>query len=145
MNVWKSWAESKGLNDNIFKYDAKELDKCLPRFFAEIRKSDCSDYEPDSPTVMLTALHRHLKQNDSKIFIVKDREFLKCRQALERKARALRVKNAMENGQMQQKYLPFKMKSSDGKTVRTKSKVTPLYSLVSAQATVWSSGLPRAS
>ena len=26
MNVWKSWAESKGLNDDIVKYEAKELD-----------------------------------------------------------------------------------------------------------------------
>ena len=42
MNVWKSWAESKGLNDDIVKYEAKELDECLSRFFVEIRKSDGS-------------------------------------------------------------------------------------------------------
>ena len=36
----KSWAESKGLNNDIVKYLAKELDECLSRFFAEIRKSD---------------------------------------------------------------------------------------------------------
>jgi len=29
MNVWKSWAESKGLKDDIVKYEAQELDKCL--------------------------------------------------------------------------------------------------------------------
>ena len=39
MNVWKSWAESKDFNDDmIVKYEAKELDECLSRFFAEIRK-----------------------------------------------------------------------------------------------------------
>ena len=38
MNVWKSWAESKGLNDDVVKYEAKELDECLSRFFAEICK-----------------------------------------------------------------------------------------------------------
>ncbi|XP_068756877.1 uncharacterized protein KIAA1958-like [Montipora capricornis] len=92
MNVWKSWAESKGLNNDIVKYKAKELDECLSRFFAEIRKSDGSNCEPDSLRVMLAALHRHLKQNDSKISIAKDREFVKCRQVLERKARALREK-----------------------------------------------------
>ena len=92
MNVWKSWAESKGFNDDILKYEAKELDECLSRFFAEIRKSDGSDYEPDSLRVMLAALDRHLKQNDSKISIAKDREFVKCRQVLEGKARALREK-----------------------------------------------------
>ena len=48
MNVWKSWAESKGLNEDNVKYEAKELDECFLRFFAEIRKSDGSDYEPDT-------------------------------------------------------------------------------------------------
>ena len=40
----------------------------------------------------LTALDRHLKQNDSKISIAKDRECVKCRQVLDGKARALREK-----------------------------------------------------
>ena len=35
MNVWKSWTESKGFNDDIVKYEAKELDVRLSRFFAE--------------------------------------------------------------------------------------------------------------
>ena len=94
MNVWKSWAKSKGLNDDIVKYETKELDECLSRFFAEIRKSDGSDYEPDSLRVMLAAIDRHLKQNDSKISIAKDREFVKCRQVLEGE---LLAKKAMEN------------------------------------------------
>ena len=67
INVWKMWAESKGLKDDIVKYEAKELDECLSRFFAEIHQSDGSDYEPDNLRVMLAALDRHLKQNDSKI------------------------------------------------------------------------------
>ena len=83
MNVWKSWAESKGLNEDIVKYEANELDKCFSRFFAEIRKSDGSDYEPDTLRVMLAALDRNFKQNDSKISIAKDREFV-CRQVLYR-------------------------------------------------------------
>ena len=84
--------KARVLKDDIVKYEAKELDECLWRFFAEIRKSDGSDYEPDSLRVMLAALDRHLKQNDSKISIAKDREFVKCRQVLEGKARALREK-----------------------------------------------------
>ena len=72
MNVRKSWAESKGFNNDIVKYEAKELDECLSRFFAKIRKSDGLDYELDSLRVMLAALDRHLKQNDSKITIAKD-------------------------------------------------------------------------
>ena len=34
MNVWKSWAESKGLQENNGKYEAGP-DQCLSRFFAE--------------------------------------------------------------------------------------------------------------
>jgi len=40
MNVWKLWTESKGLNDDIVDYEAKELDKCLSRLLAEIWKSN---------------------------------------------------------------------------------------------------------
>jgi len=29
MNVWRSWAESKDLNNDFVKYEAKELDECL--------------------------------------------------------------------------------------------------------------------
>ena len=35
VNVWKWRTESKGLNDDIVEYDAKELDECIWRFFAE--------------------------------------------------------------------------------------------------------------
>ena len=73
MNVWKSWAESKGLNDDIAKYGAKELDECLSRFIVKICQSDGSDYEPDSLVVILAALGRHLKLiNNGKISIAKD-------------------------------------------------------------------------
>ena len=90
MNIWKTWAESKGLEltTTLSNTKLKELDECLSR----IRKSDASDYEPDGLWVMLAALDRHLKQNDSKISIAKDRKFDKCRQVLEGKERALREK-----------------------------------------------------
>ena len=80
MNLWKSWAESKGVDDDIVKYEAKELDECLSRFFPEICKSEGYDYELDSLKVMLAGLDRHFKRNDSKMSIAKDREFVKCRQ-----------------------------------------------------------------
>ena len=53
----------KGLNDDIVKYEGKELDDCPSLFFAEIRKSNGSD-ESDSLRVILAALDRHLKHND---------------------------------------------------------------------------------
>ena len=41
----------------------------------------------------MAALDRHLKHNGSKISIAKDRDFVKCRQVLEGKARVLREKS----------------------------------------------------
>ena len=107
-----------GQKARILKRQVKELDECLSRFFAEIRKNDGSDYEPDRLRVMLAALDRHLKQNDSKISIAKDREFFKCRQVLEGKAGALREKGY-------------------GK------RITSLYSVVSAHPLFSSAWLPR--
>ena len=92
INVWKMWATTKGLNDDILKYNAKELSNHFSRFFAEIRKSDGSKYEPDTLRVMLAVLDKHLRQNESKISIEKDGEFMVSRQVLEGKARALREK-----------------------------------------------------
>ena len=78
MNVWKSWTEGKGLSDDsVTEYEAKELDECLSQFFAEIRKSNGSDYELHSLRIMLAAVDRHHKQNDGKISKAKDREFVK--------------------------------------------------------------------
>ena len=89
-NVWKMWATTKGLNDDILKYNAKELSSHFSRFFAEIRKSDGSEDEPDTLRVMLAVLDRHLRQNESKISIAKDKEFMVSRQVLEGRARSLR-------------------------------------------------------
>ena len=90
VTVWSSWAESKGYNPDIMSYNAKQLDEKLEKFFAEARKKDGSDYEPDSLRVMLASLDRHLKEAGSSISIAKDREFVNSRKVLEGKARFLR-------------------------------------------------------
>ena len=51
LTVWTTWAEEKGYSPDIVSYEAKELDEKLQKFFAEVRKKDGSDYEPDSLTV----------------------------------------------------------------------------------------------
>ena len=53
MNVWKLWAESKDLNDDIVKHKAKELEECHSRFFAEICKSESSLPVQNNQTVAL--------------------------------------------------------------------------------------------
>ena len=92
------------------------MNEHLSRFFAEIRKSDGSEYEPDSLRVMLADLDRYLRQNESKISIAKDREFMVCRHLLWGEKQELLARKATENDQMQQKHLLSKMKSSYGRT-----------------------------
>ena len=60
MSVLKSWAECKGLNDDYFKYEAKEPEESVSCFLAEIG----SHYDPDSLRVMFAALGKHLKHNN---------------------------------------------------------------------------------
>ena len=70
-------------------YEAKELDQKLETLFAEMRKKDSSDYEPDSLRVMLACLDCHLKEAGSSISISKDRKFVNSRKVFEGKARFL--------------------------------------------------------
>ena len=48
LTVWTKWAEEKGYSPDVVSYEAKELDEKPQRLFAEVRKKDGSDYEPDS-------------------------------------------------------------------------------------------------
>ena len=51
----------KSYSPDIVSCEAKELDEKLQRFFAEVRKKDGSDDEPDSLRVMIAFLDRHLR------------------------------------------------------------------------------------
>jgi len=62
VTVWTTWAEEKGYSPDICSHKAKELDEMLQKFFAEVRKKDGSDYEPDSLWVMIASLDCHLKE-----------------------------------------------------------------------------------
>ena len=58
-----------------------------------------------------------LEQNDGKISTAKDRKFVKCRQVLEGKARALRRERLRKTTERHKStYHALKMKSSHGKT-----------------------------
>ena len=85
-----------GLNDDIVKYDTKELDECLSRFFAEIRESDGSDSEPDSLRVMLaqTKWQQNIHSKGPRI----------CRMQTGPRGQELFAKKATDNDQMQQKH-----------------------------------------
>ena len=88
LNVWTNWAESKNFETNLLSYEGKQLDETLQKFFAEIRKKDGSEYEPDSLRVMLASLDRHLREKDAAFSVAKDIEFSNSRKLLEGKARS---------------------------------------------------------
>ena len=82
LTVWTTWTEEKGYSRDIVSHEVKELDKKIQRLFAEVRKKDGSEYEPDSLRVMIASL-----EAGSNISFAKDREFVNSRKILEGKAR----------------------------------------------------------
>ena len=91
MNVLKSWCTSRRIqNVNIATMAPDELDKLLSKFYAEVKKKDGTDYEPDSLRIMQSALERYLRENGYKSSIVRDREFMNSQQVLNAKALNLR-------------------------------------------------------
>ena len=93
-NTWAKrftkWQEQKGIDVSVGKVSATEVDRVLQHFFAELKKQDGSDYEPDSLRTMLGALDRHFRNAGHEFRIIKDKEFAECRQVLNGKAIELR-------------------------------------------------------
>ena len=104
LTVWTTWAEEKGYSPDIVSYEAKELDEKLQKFFAEVRKKDGSDYEPDSLRVMLASLDRQLKEAGSKNFIAKDTESLLTAAKHQKGKLATSVNRATANVPMRQRH-----------------------------------------
>ena len=67
-------------------YHQRSLDKILQRFYAELMKSDGTDYEPESLKVMIACLDRHLWEHGATHSILKDKCFETSRKTLEGKA-----------------------------------------------------------
>ena len=89
-NIFQQWAKTRGKNEQLESYDVPKLNKALAQFFAELRKENGKDYEPDSLKVMQAALDRHLRSKTYPKSIVRDTKFLPSRKFLEGKARKLR-------------------------------------------------------
>lgn len=90
VNVYNTWALERNFDKNLENYDAQKLDEVLCLFYAEVRKQNQEDYEPDSLRVMQSALHRYLVECGSSFNILKDINFMRSRNILEGKARNLR-------------------------------------------------------
>lgn len=90
VGIFQKWAVLRNVSENLEAYESEELDKVLSRFYAELRKANGEDYEPDCLRVMQASLHRFLKEKAYPKSILKDTEFLNSRKVLEGKARKLR-------------------------------------------------------
>lgn len=96
-NTWvkrfEAWRSFKNMPYKLEEVPKAELDKVLQLFFAELRKKDGSEYEPESLRTMLASLDRFLREKGKQYSILRDREFESCRKVLNGKAIELR-----ENG-----------------------------------------------
>ena len=92
LNVFINWAKENGKSEEMITYEPDELNKTLEVFYAEVRKSNGCEYEPDSLKVMQAAFERYLKDNSYPLSLMKDNQFLSSRKVLEGKARQLREK-----------------------------------------------------
>ena len=52
-----------------------ELDKVLSKFYAEVKKTDRDDYQPESLKIMQSSTEGYLKENVYPVSIVQSREF----------------------------------------------------------------------
>ena len=90
IRVFQTWAKNREYNVNLNEYDVETLNTTLEHFYAEVRKQNGKDYEPDSLAVMQAALDRFLREKDYPKSIIKDNEFKSSKEVLEGKARMLR-------------------------------------------------------
>ena len=93
-NTWArrftDWLEKYSIKIGPGDTSSSELDKILQHFFAELRKKDGTNYEPDSLRTMLGALDRYFRNAGYSFRIIKDKEFMECRKVLNGKAIELR-------------------------------------------------------
>ena len=100
INCFEVWAKQRHVNVNLWEYIPSELNNVLSQFYAEMRKQDGSEYEPDSLRVMQAAIHRFLIEKHYTKSILSDIEFSESNKILEGKARLLRQdKKEKENDQ----------------------------------------------
>ena len=64
----------------------EKLDKVLSKFYAEVKKKDGDDYEPESLKIMQSAIERYQKEKNYPMNIVPWREFHPSQEILNAKA-----------------------------------------------------------
>lgn len=90
MNVFNSWCTSRHLDVDITTLSPQNLDNMLCQFYAEVKKQNGDDYEPESLRQMQSCIDRFLKEKSYNVSIVRAREFSKSQNVLNAKAMSLR-------------------------------------------------------
>ena len=62
INRFETWRKVRGIANELENIPVNDLDDILQSFFAEIRKSDGTEYEPECLRVMLSAMDRYLRE-----------------------------------------------------------------------------------
>ena len=90
MRVFNSWAALRGEVRPIYLLSPIDLEKVLQNFYAEARKANGDEYEPNSLASMQAGIDRYLKENNYHVSIIRDRVFSTSRAVLEGKCKNLR-------------------------------------------------------
>ena len=92
INHFETWRKVRGIANELESIPVNDLDDILQSFFAEIRKSNGTEYEPECLRVMLSAMDRYLREKGREYSILKDKMFDSSRKVLNGKAIELREK-----------------------------------------------------
>ena len=95
--VWKRFFLEVGEARKIEEIPAEELNILICQFLMEIKKKDGGSYEPATLQSFQRSLQQYLKDKNSKLNILKNREFLKSREVLLSKKKQLVFEEARVN------------------------------------------------
>ena len=115
----------------------------LQQFYAKLRKTDGSKYEPDSLRTMIVALDRHLRNTGATFSIIEDQQLQDFQKVLNGKAIELWEKWKGKKKQKRADALTHTQKSSYGPRICWEVSLSNI--LLHYQPALWHQGLPGAS
>ena len=62
INHFETWRKVRGIANELENIPVNDLDDILQSFFAEIQKSDGTEYKPECLRVMLSVMDRYLRE-----------------------------------------------------------------------------------
>ena len=90
IRIFNSWAALRGEVRPIYLVSPIDLDKVLQIFYAEIRKTNGDEYEPNSLASMQAGIDRYLKENNYHVSTIRDRVLSASRAVFKGKCKHLR-------------------------------------------------------